>query len=153
MTIDTVRTQIAALQAAIPGITRAFDQLPRHDISVADLPAFVNFVREGVYNWTLDGATADQDVRKYVMWLLVLPHQEGLSDGEAERRVEPFVPTVRDYFAARPKLGGAINDVKSAVITGDSGPRQLIYADTVYWGAEFQLTVTERLQRVYAANE
>lgn len=157
MSIETVRAQLAILEAGITttsgsAIGRAYTQLPREAVNDADLPAFLNFVRDGTSDITNVGEDAYQFTRLYTMWLLVLPGQEGLTQGEAESRVEPWIPAVYTYFNARPKLS-AVTDVKRANIVGDTGPRQLIWADVVYWGCEFRLSVTERLTRSYVGNE
>lgn len=162
MSIATVRTALQSIEAAylaqelaagrVRTSGRAYDQLPHQAINDADLPVCLNFVREATADYTNPGEDYYQTTRQYLVWLLVLPAAEGLSDGEAESMVEPLIPTFYAYINARPKLN-AVTDVKRANIASDSGPRQLIWADTVYWGVEFRVNVTERLTRAYTGNE
>jgi hypothetical protein len=162
MSIATVRAALQTLETSYlaaeyaAGRTRtagrAYEQLPHQAVNDADLPVCLNFVREATADLTNAGEDFYQTTRQYLVWLLLLPASEGLSDGEAESMVEPVIPTFYNYFLARPKLV-AVTDVKRMVIASDSGPRQLVWADIAYWGVEFRLNVTERLTRTYAAIE
>jgi hypothetical protein len=147
MSIETVRTQLATLQASISGVKRAFEQLPRGAIVDADLPLFLNFARNAIYDWSILGADTNQSTRIYLMRLLVMPQQSGI-DGEGESAVEPFIKTVVDYFASRPQLG-RLSGVQNAIIVGDSGPQQFVWFDIPYWSVEFQLRVVEYATRDY----
>lgn len=151
MSVETVKDQLAVLQAAIPGVRRAYAQLPRTALVDADLPLFLNFARETTYDWSNIGHDMQRDIRLYIMQLYVLPAQLGI-EGEAENLVEPWIKTVVDYFRARPKLG-QLQYVQEAWIEGDSGPRQFARADIPYWGVEFRLRVTEYYPRTYASLE
>lgn len=151
MSVDTIRQQLATLEALIAGVNRAYDTLPRGPIVEADLPLFLNFVRDATYDWRMLGASDNIEIRQYILWLLVMPIQLA-APGEGEEKAMPFIKTVMDYFKARPQLGGTAQ-IQNAIITGDSGPKQLPWADTYYWGIEFRLQVTEYQLRAYAADE
>jgi hypothetical protein len=90
--------------------------------------------------------------RNYIFQLLILPQSEGLDQGEAEGKVEPFITLVRDAFKGAPSLGGVLG-VQSARLTGDSGPRQLVWAGVIYWGCEFKMAVEEYVPRIFADSE
>jgi hypothetical protein len=147
MTIAATRTRIATLQRLIPGIKRAYVQLPRGKIVEADLPLFINFVRDGENDYDPLGQDSLYISRNYFMWLLVMPVAQG-EEGEGETICEPWIETVSNYFIARPSLEDLVR-VQKATLLGDSGPKRMIWPGTpaapqgVYWGAEFRLNVVE----------
>lgn len=153
MSIYTVRSRLATLQRAIPGIVTANAQLPKGSINTADLPLFMTFVRDADYNTEALGSDDVLVTRTYLMWLMVKPVAEGES-GEGEALVEPYVETVSNYFLSRPTLNNLIGIV-SANLISDTGPKRMVWPGTptnpigVYWGAEFRLDVIETKEREY----
>jgi hypothetical protein len=138
-------------------VISAYDQLPRGIVPTANLPAFLNFVREANYDDQILGEDDIESTRVFAMWLLVKPVAEG-EEGEGETLVEPWITAVVNYFFARPTLGNLIG-VKYSHILRDSGPKKLVWPGTptnpigTYWGAEFLISVTEIFKRIYANNE
>jgi hypothetical protein len=157
MTIETVRDGLKTLQEAIPGVRKAYAQLPRGMVFAMDMPLFLNFVRESEYDPDTLGDDQVVVTRTYLMWLLVKPAAEG-EEGEGESLVEPWIDVVSTHFYARPKLG-MIATVQNSWIESDSGPRKLIWPGTqatpqgVYWGVEFRLKVVEYVDRTFADYE
>jgi hypothetical protein len=157
MSVATIRARLALLQAAIPGVAKAYVQLPRGLVPTDNLPAFLNFVRKADYDHDTYGDYTVGVTRTFLMWLLVKPVAEG-EEGEGEEIMEPWVETVAAYFNARPSLGGLIR-VDSSTLVSDSGPKKMVWPGTpnaptgVYWGAEFQLDITEIAPITYADNE
>jgi hypothetical protein len=161
MSIDTIRTRLHDLQLLIPVtapvVITAYDQLPRSMVPTANMPAFLNFVRDADYDDEILGEDVVQVTRKFLMWLLVKPAAEG-EEGEGEALVEPWIDVVVKYFYARPSLGN-LTGILYSHITKDSGPKRMVWPGTptnpigVYWGAEFQISVVELFNRVYASNE
>jgi hypothetical protein len=147
MSIQSVRLRIKTLQEKIPGINKAYAQLPKSNIVAADLPLFLNFVREGVNDYDPLGSDDVYITRTYLMWLLVKPVAEG-EEGESESSVEPWIDTVSKYFIARPSLSD-LAGVQKTILLSDSGPKKMIWPGTpsapqgVYWGVEFKLQVIE----------
>ncbi len=150
-TVATIKAQLAVLQAAIPNVKRAYADIPRGPINDADLPLFINFARDAENDWTMIGSDIGLENRRYLMQLLVMPAQDGIS-GESESLTEAWLQTVNDYFAARPQLG-LQSGVQRAYIEGDSGPRLYSWANGLYWNIEFRLRVVTYHPRTYASNE
>lgn len=155
MTIATVKAGIVTLQRAIPGIVKAYDELPRSLVNDMECPQFLTFVRSADNDEEKLGSTAILTTRDFLMWLLVKPGTMGLP-GEGEAAVDPWITTVLSYFAARPHLGVA--EVVNAFIVKDTGPKQLVSPlfgseGSVYWGCEFTLRVTYYWLRTFADNE
>jgi hypothetical protein len=157
MTIATIRLRLASLQASIPGVIKAYPQLPRGIVKTNEMPLFMTFVREADYDLDTVGDGDFITNRTYLMWLLVKPVAEG-EEGEGESLAEPWVETVANFFLARPSLGNLTGIMNSYMIK-DSGPKKLVWPGTpanptgVYWGVEFQLRVAEFTKRIYANNE
>ena len=152
MTVATIKTKLAALQATISGVTHAFAQAPA-DLNTADMPAFCNFTGQATDDYQAGGDEVDVVTRTYNMRLYVLPAVDGLP-GEAERLCEPLIDAVRLFFSAHLQLGG-LQGVQSALITGDSGVARLVFNDPSQpiYGVEFKLAVTEYIGFTYADNE
>lgn len=157
MSIQTVRLRLKTLQEAIPGIVKAYSQLPRTMLNSADMPLFMTFVRDSENDLSELGSDTILTTRSYMMWLIVKALAEG-EEGEGEALVEPWIDTVTAYFSARPTLG-ALAGVLDSYIASDSGPKRMVWPGTntaptgVYWGAEFKLDVTEVVYRQYSNNE
>lgn len=150
MSVGTVKTRLATLQALVAGVGRAYVSAP-NSLPPGDLPAFVNFTAGAQYDLIVGGATTNTETRQYLMRLYVAPVAAGLP-GEVEGRCDALFTAVRDYFTARPSLGG-LTGVQNAVLTGDGGVQVFPYAGVDYIGIEFKLNVTEYINIVYAQNE
>jgi len=149
VSVETVKTALATLQAQITGVTIAYAAAPAS--LGADLPAFVNFAGAATEDWAALGSeSVILERREYRMRLYVAPVQEGIP-GEAEARCTPFFRRVFDYFAARPSLGGVVT-VQRARIAGDGGVQQLVFNDP-FVGIEFRLQVEEYVPVEYADRE
>lgn len=153
MSIVSVRARLATLQSSIPGINKAYEQLPKGVINSLDLPLFMTFVRDSNNDLSSYGSDTVRISRTYLMWLLVKPFAEG-EDGEGEALVEPYIQTVLEFFLSRPTLGNLLG-VSGSTIVSDTGPKRMVWPGTpsnpigVYWGAEFRLDVTELIDIDY----
>lgn len=150
MSVVTVKTRLATIQAAITGVKRAYAQAPL-SLPDSDLPCFVNFTGAATHESRVGGADVDAETRQYLMRLFIKKSGQGI-DGEAERLCEPFFDLVRDTFMARPGLE-QLNSVQLARLLGDSGVNALVYAGEQYIGIEFRLQVMELLRVTYAEKD
>lgn len=114
------------------------------------MPLFVNLTGGATYERS-EGNDYDIETREYRMFLYVAPQMSGVP-GEGEELCEPFFTRVREFFSARPSLGG-VADVQNSRPTGDGGVQILKYQDMPYIGIEFKLEVVEYLPIVYATGE
>lgn len=121
MTVDFVRTRLAALQRQIPGILIAHDRIPA-SLNNAECPQFVNRVADARYNLSTLGEQAVSEERLYFMELYVAELETG-APGQSEDMTVPFVDVVRDFFLARPQLqiDGSTEAVYRAVLESDTG--------------------------------
>lgn len=147
MSVVTVKSRLARIQAAIAGVRRAYAQAPL-SLPDSDLPAFVNFTGAATHESRVGGADVDAETRQYLMRLYVRKSGQGI-EGEAERLCEPYFDLVRDAFMARPGLE-QLDHVQLARLLGDSGVSALSYAGEMYIGIEFRLQVMELLSVTYA---
>lgn len=150
MSVVTVKTRLAEIQAKIAGVKRAYAQAPL-SLPDSDLPAFVNFTGEATHESRIGGADVDAETRQYRMRLYIERSGQGI-DGEAERLCEPFFDLVRDAFMARPGLE-QLDNVQVARLLGDSGVSALTYAGEPYIGIEFRLYVMELVRVTYAEKD
>jgi hypothetical protein len=150
MSIATVRTALVVVLKKVTGVTTALPQLPRGEITDADLPCALIRAKGATYPDNPEDMYMER--RSYTVTLMVLPVPEGLDNGEGEARTEPFVMLVRDALKGAPSLGGVVG-VQSSRLTADSGPAQLVWAGVTYWGCEFSLTVEEYVPRIFADSE
>ncbi len=147
MSVVTVKTRLAAIQAAISGVGRAYPQAPL-SLPGSDLPAFVTYTGQATNDWRITGSDVDSETRIYLMRLYVAPLQQGVP-GEMERLCQPFFASVRDAFGARPGLE-ILNGVLTATLLGDGGPAVMAYGSVQYIGIEFRLQVIELVEVSYA---
>ncbi len=148
--IADIKTRLAEIQAAIPGILRTHAQAPA---ALNDLPAFVNFT--GAAQMRAQGANYRQENRVFLMRLYAVHVQSGI-DGEAERALEPFFESVPAAFLSHPSLGMNGNLLPGILQTdfmGDNGVQVFEFAGERYLGVEFRLSVTRILGVVYAEHE
>ena len=131
MSLQTIITQVATLEAAITGIKRAHDNTPD---SLNELPAFVNIP-----------ASADIERDPHVritthlikMELFVLRHTSLQS---AETKLRPFVALTLDKFDANLTLGTTC--WSSWIVHYDYGV--LTFGGQQYLGIVFDLKAIER---------
>jgi hypothetical protein len=157
--IAALKTRLAALQPYITGVLKAYPQAPKN-IPDTDVPLMLNFVGPATYDD--DGGENVIEMREIKVRLYVCRKQEGI-DGEAEARVEPFIPLVWAFFAARPGLGSGgtaitprltpLAGVLRVQVISDSGVTVLPYNQIEYLGVEFRLIVTMIIGRTYAPYE
>ena len=121
MTVDTTRARLAALQAQITGVTKAFENVPRGILEV-ELPAFITLVGRAAYNQVQLGELVLMETRIYTQRLFIKTASLGI-EGEAEDETTVFFDRVVDFFKDRPQLQLDANStvVYSAQITADSG--------------------------------
>ena len=150
MSADTVLPQLELLQTQIAGINRAFADAP-NSITVADAPLFINLPAEGDYDDDVYGDETYQETDTYRMILYVAPRGSGIS-GEVVNKTRPFLKLVKDFFVARPQLGG-LTGVQKAKVTGHGGIVALKFGDDDWVGVEFKLSVIEATPFEYAPGE
>jgi hypothetical protein len=147
MTVDFVRTRLAALERQIPGIVTAHDRIPR-SLNGAACPQFVNRVAEARYNQATFGEQAISEERLYLAELYVAELETG-AEGQSEDMTTVLIDTVRDFFLARPQLqlDGSTEAVYRAVLESDTGAvvgiEYPIGSGKRYAGIRFNLRVYE----------
>lgn len=151
--ISDIKTRLAAISETVTGIKRAYGNAPM-SLPESDLPISCVFVGQEVRS---GGNNPAEFTRTYLLRLYVVPVQAGY-DGEAERRVEPFLMSVRNVFLSHPGLGlgtpqSALPFVRSTEWLGDGGIAVLPYAKQLYLGAEFRMNVTTIVPIQYAKFE
>jgi hypothetical protein len=155
MSITTVKTNLAALERNISGITRAYAYAPPGVLPDSDMPMFCNYARAANYS-ELQGSDTELITRRYLLRLYVKAITEGtrVADGsvEGENLVAPLIDATWAYFTARPQLG-LTAPVMRARLLSDSGTIVLAGSDGNYWGCEFEIEVSEYNIRQYADNE
>ena len=140
--------RIAELGATITGIVSAKDPPPAK-WDTAELPAL--YVLTGGADYTHEGDDLRSDIRIYRIQVAVL--SVGVANAYLrETRCRPLIVAVRDFFDARPSLGGlaGVSDVR---VVRDSGVVILPEYDNLFIGFELQLRVVEYSQLVFAESE
>lgn len=138
MSIETVKSKLATIEAEIAGIQRAYVNAPRR-ISAADLPCFVNFTGPGQYSGVGPSSENNLQTRTYLLRLYVRGQGSGI-DGEAESACLSFFESVPAKFASYPRLQ---RSVMYSRMVSDSGISLLRYGDEAFVGIEFRLEVRE----------
>ena len=139
MSISTIATRLALIQAGIDGVRKAYD-LDDMPNALGVLPAVVNFPGEATYGWGVAG-----DIIETRIWrirLYVTPAQRPIDAAKKAVRVEPFFRRFVQAFADAQQLND-LGDVQWAWIEEDGGLMALQYADEWFAGIEFSLTVKE----------
>lgn len=152
MNIAAVKERLALIQAGgvdsedqpvtgIANVVRAYAQGPA-SLPESDLPAFVNFTGPTLAMQSIGGAFY-REKRQINCRLYVAPVQAGV-DGEAERKVEPFIESGMRCFLQHTSLGdGNPADLIEGILTftylGDTGVTVLRYAGQDYLGVEFRV--------------
>lgn len=164
MNIEEVKDQLALIEAGreaaglvpavigIAGVNRAYAQAPAK-LPDADMPLFMNFTGATMEFVSL-GGDFYREKRMFLARLYVARAQQGI-DGEAERKVEPFLPLGMQQFLAHPSLGTGNEDELIAGISaleylGDGGVQMLLYQQEQFIGIEFRLAITAVVEAVRA---
>jgi hypothetical protein len=151
--IDAVTAQLATLEAAITGVTKAyaFDETP--NVLVADLlPCFTNVPGAAEYE-DLSATMGDgvgAEVREYEAWLWYAPVQSPPDALRHAAGLQALIEDVKVYFFGRPYLGG-LQFVLRARLVSDTGPVISPYAQggTEYSAVGFRLVVEYLTQITY----
>ena len=129
MSIQTIITQVAALQAEITGVKRAHDETPD---GLNEFPCFVNFI-----------STGDSDRspnRRHVVHHIKMQLRVCRADRpSAENLVRPFLLRTYEKFDDNITLNGSAT--RSAIVHYDYG--NLPWSGTNYLGISFDLDVWE----------
>lgn len=166
MNIDAVKDRLALLEAGgvdsqseavigINGVQRAYAQGPA-SLPESDLPVMVNFVGPTLSFQNIGGIFY-LEKRQFNARLYVCPTQAGI-DGEAERRVEPYIELVMRQFLKHQSLGdGEPLDLIAGIFKfsyiGDSGITVMRYAKIDYLGVEFRVSVESVIEQEAAQYE
>lgn len=152
--VSTVKTRLADIGLTISGVKRAYANAPQ-SLPDSDLPILAIFT--GSATLAPLGQTLAEEIRTYLLRLYVAPVQAGY-DGEAEKKVEPFLTGARAVYLSHPLLGNGAKDSTLPFVTrvawgGDGGVMVLSYAGQNYIGAEFRVNVTSLVPIGVAAYE
>lgn len=156
MDIAAVKTQLALIEAGrdavglvpevvgIAGVKRAYEQAPSR-LPDSDMPLFMNFTGATMEFVSLGGGFY-REKRMFIPRLFVARIQQGI-DGEAERKVEPFLSLGMQQFLAHPSLGNGNEDelivgISSLEYLGDGGVQVLVFQNEQFVGIEFRLAIT-----------
>lgn len=166
MNIDAIKDRLALIQeggvdsqsqpvAGITGIKRAYAQGPA-SLPESDFPLFVNFTGPTLSFQSI-GGTFYREKRQFNCRLYVAPVLKGI-DGEAERKVEPFIEPSMRQFLKHASLGdGEPADLIAGVFTfsylGDTGITVLNYAGSPYLGVEFRVAVEAVIEQDFGPLE
>jgi hypothetical protein len=156
MSIDTVTTQLATIQAAITGITKAyaFDETP-NSLTPAVLPCFTNIPGTAEFAvppgtpWG-DGVAAE--TRRYEMWLWICPASSPVDVKRQASAVQGHIENVKAAFYGRPQLEG-LQGVFRARLVSDTGPAVQEYGGTEYVCVGFVEEITFLEQVTYATGD
>lgn len=154
MNIASVKERLALLEAGgidsedvpvtgISGVNRAYAQGPA-SLPESDMPVMLNFTGPTLSFLNIGGVYY-LEKRQFNCRLYVSPTQGGI-DGEAERKVEPFIDAGMRMFVSRASLGdGEPADLIAGIFKfsylGDSGVQVMRYAGVDYLGVEFRVAV------------
>jgi hypothetical protein len=137
-----VLDRIAAIQALVSGVTKAFADAPR-DLKDGELPAFVNIYSEQTSTVQRADAGRLRKIARYEMNLYVKKASQGI-EYEAQQIAVPLIKLVEDEFFARRMLqlddDQGLGGVENAEITGVKFG-SLAYNTTLYTGTTFFLEV------------
>lgn len=154
MDLHAVKQRLALLQAGgedsdhntvtgITGVKRAYAEAPQ-SIPESDMPLFVNLTGPTLSFMSL-GANYYLESRQFNCRLFVATIQEGI-DGEAERKVEPFIePSMKRFLKARSLSNGNADDlipgISAVRYLGDSGITVFTFNKQRFLGVEFRVAV------------
>ncbi len=154
MNTSQIKDRLALIQAGgidpddnvvvgIEGIKKAYAEAPA-TLPESDLPIFCNFFGP-TRSFTNLGGTLYQEDRIYLCRLYVVSIQAGI-DGEAERKVEPFIDRCMKAFIKHNSLGDGFIDqalpgIQSFEYLGDTGITVLTFAQVQFAGVEFRVGI------------
>ena len=136
MSLESIITQVAVLQAAITGITRAYDNTPD---SINDFPCFINIPASGTIERQPHTRITTHSIK---MQLFVIRHANLPS---AETKLRPFVALTLDKFDANLTLGATC--WSSWITHYDYGV--LTFGGRQYLGIVFDLEAIEREAKTF----
>lgn len=144
MSIATTRAVLAAHQAQITGIVKAFPAIPRA-IQLSETPCFITFIGRSNYDLGTMGEQMELDTRIYEM-VLFGAQLTDKSEGEAESDLYPFIARVKTYFQAHRGLEANGIAVYDSALLGDVGIRSYEYprrSGRMYPTVTFQIQIRE----------
>jgi len=102
MTTATVTQRLTDMYELIPGITKAFQYIPR-TLQPAYLPAVVIYPGEAAYDWESVG---DGMVRTTEVYRATLYYDQAAfgTETQSETGLLPLIDSIKDYFFQRPGL-------------------------------------------------
>ena len=170
MDIDAFKTSWAGLMRTMSVIdpatglptadfVRAYAQAPM-SLAETDLPSWIFFTGPARYPVPPDQTyeRLAKETRDFTARLYVLPAQAGI-DGEAERRVQPYVDIARDLMQRHVQLwaGNPYDEpvgINRAYLVSDTGiVGNLVYGKTQYAGIAFTVRVEAVNEVNYATNQ
>ena len=142
------------LKATSLGISLAYARLPS---SLTTTPAVCFFVGQQLYSPYIDSEDLKLEKTLIVIRLYEDHIQQG-TPGEVEERLKTRIPLIRDLILSRPGLSldathGPLDGVKRAVLERSSGIHTLMYAEEIYAGIEWMITVERIIEVIYADHE
>lgn len=147
MTVETVTDQLATIEAAITGITKAYslDEIP-NKLSAAVLPAIINVPGKALYERRGDRLAAE--IRNYRAILYVAPLESPVDFWRKANTAEPLFAAIRNALLARMTLE-SISNVEDCELTEDTGLIPIVDFGMTYVGVEFTVRVTELVRVTY----
>ena len=131
MAIETIITALAALEAAITGVVKAYDNVPG---GLNELPAFVNYPKSGRLHFSAaGGGQSDHTI------VCELRYSKAIT-GEADKKLRPFIKLFRNKLAANLTISGTVDTVND--IRYDYGILPPIGGEE-YMGVRFEVDVKE----------
>jgi hypothetical protein len=135
MSLDLIMTQIAVLEATVPGVLKAHDKAPA---TMNVFPCFVNFPVPGAK------IVREPSVRRVNHNIIMELHCTNQVKPESEAKCRPYLEAVLDVFDAALSLNGSCYNSE---ITGYNFG-VLNYNGQMHLGYTFELTA----QEVYGTN-
>lgn len=152
--VDDVMDRLAQLEQTIidpvsGSALIAYNNVP-YTISTADMPLFVNFVAPLTNNEQIGTDDAGREMRETRTYNAVLYHSPYASGIEGEKLglLRPYFKLVYILFDGYPHLN-SLDGVIDAKIVSDSGMGTVIFANQVYYGIRFTISVSTRVRRLY----
>jgi hypothetical protein len=158
---DAVTTQLAAMEANITGVTKAyaFDAIP-DALASAALPAFTNIPGEAQYFTAeeanqLWGVGVATELRAYEAWVWYKPVQRPPDAWRHASGLQDLHNAAKAYLLARPQLEG-LQYVLKARLVADTGPIVTEYvtgSGNNYSACGFTIEVAYMLKVTYAGGD
>ena len=129
MSIQSIITQVASLEATVSGVKHAYDTA---DSTINEFPAFINFPESGVINRT-------PNLRKTIHRIKMLLYVTDSVLASAEAELRPYLVATLDVFDTHLSLNSSA--ASSQIVGYKYGV--LEYGGQKYLGISFDLDVTE----------